>query len=281
MEWELQELKKIPEELKFQKISIREWFLAGLIDSDGNKRISDESVTITSVHYSIGMELVKLSRSLGIRCTISTKYPYFTTDKKTGKTINHQHSSYYINLSTSDEQNSVLFKCAIFRKSVILQNPEKILRKPQYLYFTIKKLKNEDDNNSSESPEKKQKLEINLNEIMKKQTDFTGKFYGFQLENNDGLFLLENNIIVHNCGKCYLTCNDSGYQAIYFDPKTHIPKIVENECTGCTLCVSVCPIIDCIEMVPRKEDNPYKPYRGIEFTEDSDFNQKKAIKIKI
>ena len=45
-----------------------------------------------------------------------------------------------------------------------------------------------------------------------------------------------------NCGKCYMTCNDSGYQAITFDPETHIPHVTE-DCTGCTLCVSVCPII--------------------------------------
>jgi dihydropyrimidine dehydrogenase (NADP+) len=47
-----------------------------------------------------------------------------------------------------------------------------------------------------------------------------------------------------------MTCNDSGYQAITFDPLTHIPHVT-TDCTGCTLCVSVCPIIDCIQMVPR------------------------------
>jgi len=63
-----------------------------------------------------------------------------------------------------------------------------------------------------------------------------------------------------NCGKCYMTCNDSGYQAITFDPETHLPHITD-DCTGCTLCVSVCPIIDCITMVERK--NPYIPNRGV------------------
>lgn len=48
-----------------------------------------------------------------------------------------------------------------------------------------------------------------------------------------------------NCGKCYMACADSGYQAIKFDSKTHIP-LVTDDCTGCTLCLSVCPIIDCI-----------------------------------
>lgn len=98
-----------------------------------------------------------------------------------------------------------------------------------------------------------------------------------------------------NCGKCYMTCNDSGYQvqcaswsvaysnndclfpfnlsppasflsyllssqAITFDPETHLPY-VNDRCTGCTLCLSVCPIIDCIKMVPRT--TPYEPNRGV------------------
>jgi dihydropyrimidine dehydrogenase (NADP+) len=53
-----------------------------------------------------------------------------------------------------------------------------------------------------------------------------------------------------NCGKCYMTCNDTGYQAITFDADTHMPHVTD-DCTGCTLCLSVCPIIDCIEMVPK------------------------------
>ncbi|XP_047666729.1 dihydropyrimidine dehydrogenase a, tandem duplicate 1 isoform X2 [Tachysurus fulvidraco] len=63
-----------------------------------------------------------------------------------------------------------------------------------------------------------------------------------------------------NCGKCYMTCNDSGYQAITFDPETHLP-VVQDSCTGCTLCLSVCPIIDCIQMVTRT--TPYVPKRGL------------------
>lgn len=94
-----------------------------------------------------------------------------------------------------------------------------------------------------------------------------------------------------NCGKCYMTCNDSGYQvcssshhlisvitlsnfflnfpnflnclllqAIEFHPETHIPRVTDS-CTGCTLCLSVCPIIDCIRMVTRK--TPYEPKRGL------------------
>ena len=39
-------------------------------------------------------------------------------------------------------------------------------------------------------------------------------------------------------------------QAITLDPETHIPHVTD-DCTGCTLCVSDSPIIDCITMVPR------------------------------
>ncbi|XP_076169553.1 dihydropyrimidine dehydrogenase su(r) isoform X2 [Ptiloglossa arizonensis] len=63
-----------------------------------------------------------------------------------------------------------------------------------------------------------------------------------------------------NCGKCYMACNDSGYQAIHFDSETHIPKVTD-DCTGCALCLSVCPIIDCITMAPKKIPHVIK--RGI------------------
>ncbi|XP_003738053.1 dihydropyrimidine dehydrogenase [NADP(+)] [Galendromus occidentalis] len=74
-----------------------------------------------------------------------------------------------------------------------------------------------------------------------------------------------------NCGKCYMTCADSGYQAITFDSKTHMP-FVTDDCTGCALCYSVCPIPECIKMVPRTI--PHNPKRGIPFDETKDFIRK-------
>lgn len=79
------------------------------------------------------------------------------------------------------------------------------------------------------------------------------------LDNKQQVVALVDQDMCINCGKCYMTCNDSGYQAIDFDRETHIPKVNESDCTGCTLCVSVCPIIDCITMVERK--TPYVPKR--------------------
>lgn len=49
-------------------------------------------------------------------------------------------------------------------------------------------------------------------------------------------------------------------QAIQFDPETHLPAVTDS-CTGCTLCLSVCPVIDCIRMVSRT--TPYEPRRGL------------------
>ncbi|XP_028405372.1 dihydropyrimidine dehydrogenase [NADP(+)]-like [Dendronephthya gigantea] len=86
--------------------------------------------------------------------------------------------------------------------------------------------------------------------------------YG-ELDNKQQAVAMIDEEMCINCGKCFMTCNDSGYQAITFDPLTHLPHIT-SDCTGCTLCVSVCPIIDCITMVPRT--TPYQPNRGIPMT---------------
>ena len=52
------------------------------------------------------------------------------------------------------------------------------------------------------------------------------------------------------------------------DPVTHLTEVVEEDCTGCTLCLSVCPINDCITMVPR--DGPYVPDRAVPLGETFD-----------
>jgi len=81
-----------------------------------------------------------------------------------------------------------------------------------------------------------------------------------ELNNEEQVVAVIDEELCINCGKCYMTCNDSGYQAIKFDAKTHIPTVTE-DCTGCTLCVSVCPIPDCIKMVPRSSS--FSPNRGL------------------
>jgi len=98
-----------------------------------------------------------------------------------------------------------------------------------------------------------------INDIIGKALNRIGQYN--DLDNKQQVVALIDEDLCINCGKCYMTCNDSGYQAITFDKETHIPHVTA-DCTGCTLCVSVCPIIDCITMVERKI--PYKPKRGVE-----------------
>jgi len=80
------------------------------------------------------------------------------------------------------------------------------------------------------------------------------------LNNKEQVVAIIDNELCINCGKCYMTCNDSGYQSIKFSKENHLPSVTE-DCTGCTLCLSVCPIPECITMVPRT--TPYIPIRGL------------------
>ncbi|XP_038074925.1 dihydropyrimidine dehydrogenase [NADP(+)]-like [Patiria miniata] len=97
-----------------------------------------------------------------------------------------------------------------------------------------------------------------IREVIGRALDRIGT-YG-DLDNTQQVVALIDEEMCINCGKCYMTCNDNGYQAITFDPLTHLPHVTK-DCTGCTLCVSVCPIVDCIKMVDRKTS--YVPNRGV------------------
>ena len=51
------------------------------------------------------------------------------------------------------------------------------------------------------------------------------------------------------CGRCHVVCEDTAHQAI-----THTVngerrfEVIDEECVGCNLCVSVCPVDSCITM---------------------------------
>jgi dihydropyrimidine dehydrogenase (NAD+) subunit PreA len=51
------------------------------------------------------------------------------------------------------------------------------------------------------------------------------------------------------CGRCHVVCEDTSHQAITAtkDGKRHF-EIKEEECVGCNLCVSVCPVPETITM---------------------------------
>ncbi|MGQ7845671.1 NAD-dependent dihydropyrimidine dehydrogenase subunit PreA [Granulosicoccus sp. 3-233] len=51
------------------------------------------------------------------------------------------------------------------------------------------------------------------------------------------------------CGRCHVVCEDTSHQAItsMVEGKRHF-EVIDEECVGCNLCVSVCPVVDCISM---------------------------------
>ncbi len=53
------------------------------------------------------------------------------------------------------------------------------------------------------------------------------------------------------CGRCHIACEDTSHQAITSqkDGVRHF-EVIDEECVGCNLCATVCPIEHCIEMVP-------------------------------
>jgi dihydropyrimidine dehydrogenase (NAD+) subunit PreA len=51
------------------------------------------------------------------------------------------------------------------------------------------------------------------------------------------------------CGRCHIACEDTSHQAITAtrDGKRWF-EVKEDECVGCNLCVTVCPVADCITL---------------------------------
>ncbi|MDH5354672.1 MAG: 4Fe-4S dicluster domain-containing protein, partial [Gammaproteobacteria bacterium] len=51
------------------------------------------------------------------------------------------------------------------------------------------------------------------------------------------------------CGRCHVVCEDTSHQAISQtkDGMRHF-EVLDEECVGCNLCVSVCPVEGCISL---------------------------------
>jgi dihydropyrimidine dehydrogenase (NAD+) subunit PreA len=51
------------------------------------------------------------------------------------------------------------------------------------------------------------------------------------------------------CGRCHIVCEDTSHQAITstVNGRRHF-EVIDEECVGCNLCVSVCPVDGCITM---------------------------------
>jgi len=50
-----------------------------------------------------------------------------------------------------------------------------------------------------------------------------------------------NHELCVGCGRCEVSCNDGGHQAIVFDHDSRRPRLVGSRCVGCHLCRLVCP----------------------------------------
>jgi dihydropyrimidine dehydrogenase (NAD+) subunit PreA len=61
------------------------------------------------------------------------------------------------------------------------------------------------------------------------------------------------------CGRCHIACEDTSHQAISFDVSEDGKRtftVIDDECVGCNLCQHVCPVPDCITMVPVENGLP-------------------------
>ena len=60
------------------------------------------------------------------------------------------------------------------------------------------------------------------------------------------------------CGLCHIACEDTSHQAIAArtEAGARCFEVIDAECVGCNLCLHVCPVENCITMVPQPNDKP-------------------------
>jgi dihydropyrimidine dehydrogenase (NAD+) subunit PreA len=61
------------------------------------------------------------------------------------------------------------------------------------------------------------------------------------------------------CGLCHIACEDTSHQSIAAERADgrRRYRIIDEECVGCNLCQHVCPVPNCITMVPVETGKPY------------------------
>ena len=51
------------------------------------------------------------------------------------------------------------------------------------------------------------------------------------------------------CGRCHIACEDTSHQAITLEVNGQRKfEVIDEECVGCNLCVTVCPVEGCITL---------------------------------
>lgn len=61
------------------------------------------------------------------------------------------------------------------------------------------------------------------------------------------------------CGLCHIACEDTSHQSIRAlkNEAGRRYEVIDEECIGCNLCMHVCPVPDCITMLPVDTGKPY------------------------
>ena len=58
------------------------------------------------------------------------------------------------------------------------------------------------------------------------------------------------------CGRCHIVCEDTSHQAISVEKNgERYFEVKDEDCVGCNLCVSVCPVEGCIDLVQMTQGN--------------------------
>lgn len=156
--------KAVPGHLAFEDIAVREQFLAGFIDSDGDVRVNNDgskNATIATIYSSVSDGVVKVARSLGIKVSVSTEDENIDSNGVRHKFV------YRVSLN-GPALAGVLSHCALERN----QTPvTKFSRDPVVFHFDLIESEAED-------------------------------YYGITLhETTDHMFMLSNLALVHNCGE--------------------------------------------------------------------------------
>ncbi len=67
------------------------------------------------------------------------------------------------------------------------------------------------------------------------------------------------------CGRCHIACEDTSHQAITATVDgARMFEVIDEECVGCNLCVSVCPVENCITMEQMTEGSDPRTNKPID-----------------
>eukprot|EP01080_Neovahlkampfia_damariscottae_P008211 gene8211-36_t len=189
--------KFVPNDFHLEEIFVREWFLAGLIDSDGC--VHQDKVYITTIYEKVSDGVVKISKSLGIRASVSYREAYIDKWK-----VNHK-KAYNVTLSMSSALQNILSKCSITgeyandggSKRKYISPPEKVEYLNQPFYFNCEKIQQSVNENK-----KKNIKNLSDDEIRKLMKEYDN--FGLSIRDMEKLSIEINCNTTKTSIACYL-----------------------------------------------------------------------------